>query len=76
PGPGAAENDDFQLVFGECLKKLTDSLRFAFCLREMEGLELQEICEILGVSETNLSTQLYRARMQLRCCLEKNWISR
>ncbi|MBD3334631.1 MAG: sigma-70 family RNA polymerase sigma factor [Candidatus Eisenbacteria bacterium] len=53
-----------------CLEELADRHRQAFVLREVEQLETEEICKILGVSVTNLGVILYRARNRLRECLE------
>ena len=44
--------------------------RLAFVLKELEGLETKEICNILEVTGTNLGVILYRARNRLRECLE------
>jgi DNA-directed RNA polymerase specialized sigma24 family protein len=41
----------------------------AFTLREVEGFETSEICNILGVSANNLGVMLYRARNSPRECL-------
>ena len=42
----------------------------AFALRELEGLGTEELCNVLGVTATNLWVILHRARMGLRRCLE------
>jgi RNA polymerase sigma-70 factor (ECF subfamily) len=36
-------------------------------------LESEEICRELSITTNNLWVILYRARMSLRECLEKNW---
>jgi RNA polymerase sigma-70 factor (ECF subfamily) len=45
-------------------------------LREHLGLETAEICKELALTSTNCWVLLYRARMVLRACLEKNWFRR
>ncbi len=40
-----------------------------FTLREMDDIELDEICRLLGLTQTNLGVILHRARKQLRNCL-------
>lgn len=67
------DNKRFWEIFSQCLSELSDRLRIAFTLREMDGLEGKEICEILGVSSSNYWTMMYRARMSLRLCLKTNW---
>jgi len=54
----------------ECLDASPSRQRFAFHLREVEGLSTEEICKILDVSVTNLGVMLYRLRNRTRECLE------
>lgn len=69
----ALENDGFRMQFRDCLSRLPDDFAEAFILREVEELPYEEVCDMLDISATNLSTRLYRARMQLRKCLQQNW---
>ncbi|MFC1863964.1 sigma-70 family RNA polymerase sigma factor [Thermodesulfobacteriota bacterium] len=64
---------EFWNVFLGCLSELSERLRIAFSLRELEGLGCDEICKVLGVSSSNCWVMLYRARMLLRRCLGVNW---
>jgi RNA polymerase sigma-70 factor (ECF subfamily) len=64
---------EFRKVLFLCLSELSERLRIAFSLREMEGLGCDEICKILEVSSSNCWVMLYRARMSLRRCLGVNW---
>ena len=59
-----------------CLEITPDVQRMAFVLREVEGLDSQEVCKILSVSRTNLGVLLYRVRNRLRECLEAKGIGR
>ena len=43
-------------------------------MRELNGLSTEEICKALNISATNSWVILYRARMWLRQCIEKNWL--
>ena len=54
----------------ECLEGLSESQREAFLLKEVEGENSEEICNILKVSVTNLGVLIYRAKDKLRKCLE------
>jgi RNA polymerase sigma-70 factor (ECF subfamily) len=40
------------------------------------GLDTSEICKELGVTSTHCWVLLYRARMALRECLQKNWFGK
>ncbi|MBI2330637.1 MAG: sigma-70 family RNA polymerase sigma factor [Chloroflexi bacterium] len=48
------------------VKKLPDSLRMVFILRDVEDLSIKETAEILNLTEVNVKTRLLRARMALR----------
>ena len=68
-----AENIEFRKVLQDCLKELSRIMAQAFIMREMEGINSEEICKHLEISQTNLWVRLHRARLQLRRCLELNW---
>lgn len=75
--PGASlDNEVFWRTFNDCAGKLPPKVSAVFCLREMEGIESREICEQLGISDSNLWVMLHRARMALRRCLEINWFGK
>lgn len=80
PGEWAAdaaslmERQEFMTALKQCLAKLPPRCADAFVLREMEAVESERIREILGVSPSNFWVLLHRARMQLRLCLEQNWL--
>ena len=56
-----------------CLEKLPPNTARVFMMREVMELESDEICAELAITSNNLWVILYRARMALRECLEKNW---
>jgi len=56
-----------------CLRALPRTTASAFTMRELLGLETEEICKELGISTSNCWVMLYRARMGLRACLERTW---
>jgi len=58
-----------------CLQALPKNSAKAFTLRELMGLETDEICKELGISASNCWVILYRARLSLRACLERSWFS-
>jgi len=56
-----------------CLQSLPQKTARAFTMRELMGLETEEICKELRISTSNCWVMLYRARMSLRACLEQTW---
>lgn len=73
--PGTVyEQKEFMNVLYQCLGKLPVRLSDIFMLREFEGLSTREICMEMKISEANVWVMLHRARLQLRDCLEVNWL--
>lgn len=68
----SAESSEFSAALRICLDGLTPGIARAFILREMEGLEHAACADALGVPAGRLAVMLYRARMRLRRCLERN----
>ena len=42
-------------------------------MREWLEREIDDICRELGITSNNCGVMLYRARMQLRECLDRQW---
>ena len=72
------EPEDPQALFGhkevgslidKCLQGLSPDQKDAFMMKEHEDKETSEICNILGISTTNLGVLLFRAKEKLRKCM-------
>ena len=76
PRPVDAEVYDAEVRQGidGCLDRVPTNQRMAFVLREIEGMDTQEICKILEVTRTNLGVLLHRVRNRLRECMEAKGI--
>lgn len=72
----ATEQNQFWVVFEKCMQGLPERQAQAFYLREVEGMESDEIRQVLQITPTNLWAMLHRARVRLRACLEENWFVR
>ncbi len=73
----AFEQQQFWETLAACVARLPPRLAELFILREVNGLDADEICKILDISTTNNAwVMLSRARMQLRQCLEIKWFGR
>lgn len=70
------EQKQFFAALEECLARLPARISQAFMMREHLGSDTEEICNKLGVTPTNCGVMLYRARMALQLCLDKNWFGK
>lgn len=69
------ENTTFWKVLDACLIALPANTARVFSMRELMELSTQEICQILDITETNCWVILHRARLKLRDCIEKGWLT-
>lgn len=74
----ASENPAEQKELGRIIKECRDSLRSlqqdVFTLKYMEDLDSHEICKVLNITASNYWVLIHRARLQMRECVEKNWL--
>jgi RNA polymerase sigma-70 factor (ECF subfamily) len=68
------QRKEFMAALKQCISKLPPRCADAFVMREMEATASDRIQEVLGVSPANFWVLLHRARMQLRRCLEQDWL--
>lgn len=52
------------------IEALPATLKEVFILRDVEGVDAKEICEMLKITETNLYVRLHRARERVRAAVE------
>jgi RNA polymerase sigma-70 factor (ECF subfamily) len=69
----ALENQQFWVIFEACLDGVPPKPGRVFMMREILGLETEEICKELGISSSNCWVLLHRARLGLRECLSRRW---
>lgn len=69
------ENKEFYKILDACRKKLQQVQQTVFSMKYMEDLDATEICKALGITSSNYWVLIHRAKLQLRACLEKNWIN-
>jgi RNA polymerase sigma-70 factor (ECF subfamily) len=51
------------------IAQLPEGCRAAFVLHDVEGLEHQEVAEVLGIAEGTSKSQVHKARLRLRALL-------
>ncbi|MCK4841861.1 MAG: sigma-70 family RNA polymerase sigma factor [Methylococcales bacterium] len=70
------EQEQFIKTLQACIDKLPPRMAQLFMLRELDDVKNEEICELMSIStQNNLWVMLSRMRVQLRHCLDINWIS-
>ena len=52
------------------IEALPATLKEVLILRDVEGVEAKEVCEMLNITETNLYVRLHRARERVRVAVE------
>ena len=63
------EQDQFRERVQEGLNRLSDEQRAVFIMRDLEGLDTDEVAAKLGISRGLVRQRLHRARLGLRCLL-------
>lgn len=74
PTPDAElERRQFLGQLQACVDKLPERLARVFMMRESLDMDTETICRDLGITANHCGVLLYRARMQLRECLDHSW---
>ncbi len=68
------ETREFYNVLSKCRQKLKDIQQSVFVMKYIDDLESEEICRQLSITTANYWVIIHRAKVQLRACLQKNWI--
>ncbi|HEY6104664.1 MAG TPA: sigma-70 family RNA polymerase sigma factor [Anaeromyxobacteraceae bacterium] len=78
PGPWSEENPErlaqdaeTRAAIERAIAALPEAQRAVITLRDVEGLETDEICNLLGVTVSNQRVLLHRARSRVRQALEQ-----
>jgi RNA polymerase sigma-70 factor, ECF subfamily len=67
---GLLSFEDFRRCLDKVLERLPDNQRAALALCDMDGLPLEDICNILGVSASNVRVLIHRARLKVHGMVE------
>jgi RNA polymerase sigma-70 factor (ECF subfamily) len=57
-------------AMNHAIDALPKTLKEVLVLRDVEGVDVKEICALLGITETNLYVRLHRARERVRAAIE------
>jgi RNA polymerase sigma-70 factor (ECF subfamily) len=70
PVDWGVQREQIHRQIDDCMEGVPMRSQLALVLREVEGFSMDEICEILQFSRTNLGVALHRGRNRVRECLE------
>ena len=70
----AIEQQEFYEILQQCLIRLNDIQRMTFVMKHLDDEDTDEICKELGITATNYWVIIHRAKLQLRKCMETNWV--
>jgi RNA polymerase sigma-70 factor (ECF subfamily) len=68
------EKEEFYMTLHYCLQRLNEIQRIAFVMKHLEDVDTTEICKELDITTSNYWVIIHRAKLQLRKCMETNWI--
>lgn len=67
-------NKEFAKILQLCMRKLPSLWLSVFTMKHMDDQTTEFICAELKVSSSNFWVIIHRAKLNLRACLQKNWI--
>jgi RNA polymerase sigma-70 factor (TIGR02943 family) len=68
------EQQEFYKTLQQCLVRLNDIQRMAFVMKHLDDEDTNDICKELEITSTNYWVIIHRAKLQLRKCMETNWV--
>ncbi len=68
------EQKEFYGILQKCLHRLNEIHRIAFVMKHMEDVDTTEICKELNITASNYWVIIHRSKLQLRKCMETNWL--
>jgi len=67
------DDTEFIKILRKCMSKLPAAWSSAMQLKYLQEKDGKEICQDLGITQSNFWQILCRAKLQVRACIEKNW---
>jgi len=67
-------NKEFNSILQRCMLKLPPLWSSVFTMRHIDDGGTDHICQELNITSSNFWVIIHRAKVNLRSCLQKNWI--
>jgi len=68
------DNEEFNIVLKSCIDALPEHWALGIRLKYIFNKKGEEICQELEITPTNYWQIMHRAKLQLRACVEDNWV--
>jgi RNA polymerase sigma-70 factor (ECF subfamily) len=65
---------EFQIALRNCMRTLPALWLAVFTMKHMDDVATEAICNELSVTAANFWVIIHRTKVNLRACLQKNWI--
>ena len=67
-------NKEFNSILQKCMQKLPVLWLSIFTMKHMDDQSTDMICSELKITQSNFWVIIHRTKLNLRACLQKNWI--
>lgn len=74
PAEEAVQQKEFYNVLQNCSRKMKQIQYRVFLLKYVDGMNSTDICKQLQLTASNYWVLVHRAKVQLRACIQKNWV--
>ena len=68
------DTKEFYKTLANCLSELPEKWKGVFSLSLLEDADSKIVCKEFNLSSSNFWVIIHRAKLQMRACLEKNWL--
>ncbi len=68
------ENKELNKILAQCLNKLPILWKVVFSLKHINDSSAEDICAKLDITKANYWVIIHRSKLNLRVCLQKNWL--
>jgi RNA polymerase sigma-70 factor (ECF subfamily) len=68
------ENKELQKALEKCMQELPEKWRGIFSMSMLDEEDAKIVCKEFNLSSSNFWVIIHRAKLQLRACLEQNWL--
>lgn len=69
-----ADDEEFRTILKMCMRNLPENWLAIIHLKFLENRKTPEVCKELGITPSDLWVMMHRAKLQLRECIENNFL--